>query len=105
MEKVNDNIKAREFVSGTKCELDEDGYWKAVSTIVDKVLYKDATEWIEEKIESMSIDRDYNEAIKTAMGACVGFLSENIYAKGFSGLVEFREYERRLKDASEAKNI
>lgn len=93
-------IKGREFSSGTLCELDGDGYWKATSTIIDRVLYSDSEEWVEEKIEGMSIDRSYEAAIRTAMVSCLSYLQENVYDKGLRGLVEFKALERALKDAS-----
>ena len=99
-------ILAREFVSSTLCELDTDGYWKVTATIYDKAKFSDKpTEWIEEKVESSAIDKDYKNGIQVALSSCLGYLNDSVYANGFMGLLEFREFERNLKDASKAKDI
>lgn len=100
------DITGRQFTSHTDATLDEDGFWRAVVTITDKVQL-DRAEWIEEKVEALSIDKDFQNAVETAMKSSLGYIVENVYNKGFAGLVEYRIFERRLKEkdvSSEAKN-
>jgi len=95
-------IIGRESISGTFCELQEDGYWKVISEINDNVLYEYAdgkTEWVKEKVDAKALDTDCQKAIQTAMNSTLGYLLDNVYKKGFSGLIELREYERRLNDS------
>lgn len=96
-------IVGREYLSVSRSILDDDGYWTAINEIHDKVLYQGETEWVDEKIESMSINRDPTEAIQTAMGSCLNYLLQNVYNSGFKGLVEFREYERQVEAAKQEK--
>lgn len=100
-------VVGRKFSSTTVSELDDEGFWKVVATSTDSALYEGAEEWVTEQIESMSVDRNHAEAIQTAMSSVLSFLVENVYNKGFTGLVELREYERSLekKGEAEAKDI
>jgi hypothetical protein len=91
-------IIGREYLSSTKCDLQEDGTWKAYNAIVDKVLYEGDAEWTEEKIDAISFNDDAQLAIQTAMTSSLNFLLENVYQNGFKGLVEYRAYERSLKE-------
>lgn len=101
------DILGRDFNSLTHSTKDEEGYWKVIVTISDKVLYAGSDSWIEEKVEAMSVDKDFHSAVETAMKSSLGYIVENIYQKGFPGLVEFREFERKVKELSETsvKNI
>lgn len=91
-------IVGREYTSVTKCTLDGDEYWKAINEIHDKVLYEGEIEWVDEKIEAMSIDKDSQAAIQTAMSSTLNYLVQNVYQNGFNGLVEYREFQRALED-------
>jgi len=96
-------IVGRIALSSTKCDLMEDGNWKAISEIWDKVLYEGETEWIEEKVDAMSIDNNAENAIQTSMGSTLNYLMQNVYNNGFRGLVEYREYERNLLEGRKEK--
>jgi hypothetical protein len=87
-------IVGREFFSSTKCLLDDEDFWKATNLITDRVLYEGETEWVEETVDAMSIDKNCQSAIQTAMSSTLTYLAQNVYQNGFNGLVEFREYER-----------
>lgn len=89
-------IVGKETTSTTSCNLQPDGYWKVVSQIHDRVLYEGETEWIDEMVEAMSMDKDCETAIKTSMNSTLSYLLQNVYQNGFAGLVEYREYERKL---------
>ncbi len=95
---MDKKIVGRHYYSSTNCMLAEDGYWKAVNEIHDRVLYEGETEWVEEKIEAMSFDSDIQTAIQTAMGSTLNYLVQNVYQQGFDGLVEYREFERAKND-------
>lgn len=100
-------ILGRDFNSLTHSTRDVEGYWKVIVTISDRVLYAGSDSWIEENIEAMSVDKDFHNAVETAMKSSLGYIVENVYQKGFPGLVEFREFERKVKELSEtsAQNI
>lgn len=97
-------IVGRIYMSTTSTMLDEDGYWKAINSITDKVLYEGETEWVEEKIESMALDRDSTAAIQNSMNGSLSYLMQNVYQKGFNGLVEYRAFERRLNEPKPAES-
>ncbi len=99
------DILGRDFNSLTHSTKDEEGYWRVIVTITDKVLYKGNDSWIEENVEAMSVDKDFHNAVETAMKSSLGYIVENVYNKGFPGLVEFREFERKVKELSEANKI
>lgn len=94
-------IVGRESLSTTHCELEEDGTWKVLSEIGDAVLYDGESEWVSEKVDALVYNKDCQKAIEIAMNSTLGFLLDNVYKGGFKGLVEFREYERRLKEGKE----
>jgi len=96
-------IIGRIALSSTKCDLMEDNNWKAVSEIWDKILYEGETEWVEEKVDAMSIDSNAENAIQTAMGSTLNYLMQNVYQNGFKGLVEYKEYQKQLEDGRKAK--
>jgi hypothetical protein len=95
-------ILGRDFNSLTHSVKDEEGYWRVIVTITDKVLYAGSDSWIVENVEAMSVDKDFHNAVETAMRSSLGFIVEHVYQKGFPGLVEFREFERKVKALSEA---
>jgi len=94
-------ILGRDFNSLTHSTKDEEGYWRVIVTISDRVLYAGSDSWIEENVEAMSVDKDFHNAVETAMKSSLGYIVENVYQKGFPGLVEFREFERKVKELSE----
>jgi hypothetical protein len=104
MDNEEKKIIGRIALSSTKCDLQEDGMWKAVSEIWDKVLYEGETEWTEEMVTAMSFDNDSQSAIQTAMGGTLNYLLQNVYNNGFKGLIEYRDYERKLKSGREAQS-
>ena len=94
---MEDNkVIAREYTSVTKCELMEDGYWKAVSETHDRLL-REGMDWVDEKVDAMAMDMNPQEAIKVAMNSVLQYIVTNVYQNGFSSLVEYREYERSLQ--------
>lgn len=97
-------VIGRKSASNTTCDLQEDGYWKVVSEIIDGVLYEGNEDWTTEKLEAMAIDKDCSAAIRTSMNSTLGFIIDNVYKNGFTGLVEYREYERQL-NASKTESI
>lgn len=96
-------IVGRIALSNTKCDLQEDGTWKAVSEIWDKVKYEGNENWIEEKVDAMSYNDTPEEAIQTAMGSTLNYLMQTVYNNGFKGLVEYRDYQRLLEDKKKEK--
>jgi len=100
---MDKKIVGRIALSSTKCELQEDGNWKAISEICDKVLYEGDTEWKEETVNAMSIDTDSQSAIQTAMGSTLNYLVQNVYNNGFNGLIEYREYQKQLEEGRKEK--
>lgn len=102
---MDKKIVGRHYYSSTICSLESDDYWKAVNEIHDRVLYEGETEWVEEKLEAMSIDKDIQTAIQTAMGSTLNFLVQTVYASGFNGLVEYRQFERGLEDARQPQHL
>ncbi len=97
-------VVGRKSSSVTVCNLQEDGYWKVVSEIVDDVLFEGDKDWTSEKVEAMAIDKDCSAAIRTSMNSTLGFILDNVYKNGFPGLVEYRAYERQL-NASKTESI
>jgi hypothetical protein len=96
-------IVGREYLSTTRCDLEEGGNWKAVNTIHDRVLYEGQTEWIDELVEAMSYDANCQQAIQTAMSSTLNYLIQNVYQNGFNGLVEYRAYQKQLEQRKELK--
>lgn len=100
-------ILAREYLSKTVCTLcnEPDGTtsWKATSEIHDKVLY-DGMDWIDEVVEAVVFSPDSQEAIQQAMTITLQYLVDNVYKNGFNGLVEYREYQKRLDDGKIKSN-
>ena len=94
---MDKKIVGREYLSSTLCELGEDGYWKVKSETHDRVLYEGDTEWVDEMVDAIGIDRDCQSAIQTAMGSTLNYLTQNVYQNGFNGLVEYRAYQRQLE--------
>lgn len=94
---MDKKVIAREYVSITRTDLMEDGYWKAVNEIHDRVLYEGDAEWIDEVVNAMSIDENPQAAVKTAMNSSLRYLLQNVYQNGFNGLVEYREFQRQLE--------
>jgi len=101
---MDKRIVGREYISSTKCHFEDDGTWKAINEIVDRVLYEGDTEWVEESVNAMSFDAACNTAIQTAMGSTLNYLLQNVYQNGFNGLVEYREYERSMKNDSQLQS-
>lgn len=97
--KMDKEIIGREYLSSTRVDLDNDGTWKAVNEIHDRVLYRGETEWVDEVINAMSIDTDSQTAIQTAMSSTLNYLVQSVYQNGFKGLVEYRAYQRELDGA------
>jgi hypothetical protein len=95
-------IIAREYISTTRCDLLEDGGWKAVNQVHDRVLREGETEWVDEMIEAMSMDTSVDDAIKTAMNSVLAYIVQNVYQNGFQSLVEYREYKRKLEEGKKA---
>jgi hypothetical protein len=93
---------AREFTTTTLCEIDSEGYWKSTSTMIDRARYEGDSEWVEEKLDAMSIDSDIQSAIQTSMASCLTYMNENVFKNGFTGLLEYREFQRSLENASKA---
>lgn len=102
MEKV---IEARDYISKTESSLDEDGYWKVVVTIIDRVKYKGSEEWVEEIVEAMSMDRVFAHAIQVAMSSALGVIVDEVYNKDFQGLVEAREAKRLEEAGTNASEV
>lgn len=102
-------IVSREYISSTKCDLMEDGAWKAVNEVYDRVLYDGETEWVEEMVDAMAMDDRPDEAIKVAMNSVLAYIVQNVYQNGFTSLVEYRNYKRALEEkkalSGEAKGI
>jgi hypothetical protein len=94
---MDSKIISREYVSTTRCDLMDDGYWKAVNTVHDRVLYEGDETWVDEAIECMSMDTDPTEAIKIAMNSVLQYLIQNVYQNGFSSLVEYRDFQKQLE--------
>lgn len=88
-------VEARDYVSKTASVKEQDGFWKVVVTISDRVKYE-GEDWIEETVEAMSIDNIFSQAIQTAMASALGVIVDQVYNRGFAGLVESREYDRRV---------
>lgn len=99
---MEQKIISREYISITKCDLMDDGAWKATNTVYDRVLRDGETEWIEEKADAMAMDDKPDEAIKIAMNSVMRYLIENIYQNGFKSLVEYREYKRKFEEGKKA---
>ncbi len=95
---MDKKVIAREYISTTKCDLMEDGYWKSVNEVADRVLYEGSDEWIDERVDAMAMDTDPKKAIKTAMESVLNYLLQNVYNNGFDGLIEFREYRKSLEE-------
>lgn len=101
---MDKKVIAREYISTTKCDLMEDGYWKATNEVADRVLYEGESEWLDERVDAMSMDTDPKRAIKIAMESVLNYLTQNIYQNGFDGLIEYREFQNRLEEKkAEAK--
>jgi hypothetical protein len=91
---MDKKIVSREYSSVTKCDLMDDGYWKAYTETKDAALYEGETEWVIEAVDAMSMDTDPSEAIKVAMNSVLQYIVTNVYQNGFKSLVEYREFER-----------
>lgn len=101
---MDKKIIAREYVSTTRCDLMEDGYWKAFNEVHDRVLYNGESEWIDEKVDAMAMDTDPQKAIQTAMTSTLNYIVQNVYQNGFSGLIDYRIYQKSLEQKkAEAK--
>lgn len=90
-------VISREYSSVTKCDLMDDGYWKAYTETKDCVLYEGETEWVIEIVDAMSMDTDPSKAIQTAMNSVLQYIVQNVYQNGFKSLVEYRDYQRALE--------
>lgn len=95
---MDKSVISREYVSTTRCDLMEDGYWKAVNEVHDRVLYEEETEWVDEMVNAMSMDTNPEEAIKTAMNSVLQFIIQNVYQNGFASLVDYRNYQKSLEE-------
>jgi hypothetical protein len=91
-----EKIISREYISTTRCNLMDDGYWKATNEIADRVLYEGAEEWIDERVDAMAMDTNPKAAIKTSMESVLNYLVQNVYQNGFDGLIEYREFQNKL---------
>lgn len=94
---MDKKVIGRENTSSTVCELQEDGFWKVTQIVIERVLYEGKDEWVEERVETMSIDRNIEAAMQTALASSLNFLFQNVYDNGYKSLVEYREDERKLK--------
>ncbi len=101
---MDKKVIAREYISTTRCDLMEDGYWKAVNEIADRVLFDGEEEWLDERVDAMSIDTDPKQAIKTSMQSVLNYLMQNVYQNGFEGLIEYREFQNKLAEKKEEAN-
>lgn len=101
---MDSKIVAREYSSVTRCDLMEDGYWKAVTDTHDRVLYEGETEWRDEGVNAMAMDTNPQEAIKTAMNSVLSYIVQNVYQNGFSSLVEYRDYQKALEEKKAETN-
>jgi len=101
---MEDKIVARIYKSETSSVLQEDGYWKVVATTKDSAKYEGKEEWVEEVLEAMSIDTDYKKALETVTTSILSYIVDNIHNKGFTGLIEYREFERNFKKRKAEKN-
>lgn len=95
---MDKKVISREHVSTTRCDLMEDGYWKAMTEVHDKILYEGETEWAVEMLNAMAMDTDPQEAIKVAMNSVLQYIIQNVYQNGFSSLVDYRRYQRDLEN-------
>jgi hypothetical protein len=102
---MEQKVIAREYISNTRCDVQEDGTWKAFNEVKDRVLLEGATEWIEESVNAMAYDDAPEEAVKTAMNSVLAYIVQNVYQKGFRGLVDYRAYERQLEEGRKAKDV
>lgn len=101
---MDKKVIAKEYVSTTRCDLMEDGYWKAVNDVHDRVLYEGEIEWVDEKVDAMSMDTDPAKAIQTAMSSSLNYIIQNVYQNGFSSLIDYREYQRALEQKKNEAN-
>jgi hypothetical protein len=98
-----EKIISREYISTTRCNLMDDGYWKATNEIADRVLYEGAEEWIDERVDAMAMDTNPKAAIKTSMESVLNYLVQNVYQNGFDGLIEYREFQNKLAEKKGGK--
>ena len=101
---MDKKVIAREYISTTRCDLMEDGYWKATNEVADRVLFDGEDGWIDERVDAMAMDTNPKEAIKTSMESVLNYLMQNVYQNGFDGLIEYREFQNKLLEKkAEAK--
>ena len=83
-----DEAKIRTFTNTTEVTNEGDGYWKAVSYVVERLSF-DGETFEEKKLEAMSLDKDFSQAVDTALTSVLN--SYNQETEGMGGTL-FREY-------------
>jgi len=94
---MDKKIVAREYISTTRCDAKDGGWWEAYNKVTDRVLYEGENEFLEETVEAKAMDTDSQNAIQTAMNSTLSYLIQNVYQNGFKGLIEYREFQRKLE--------
>ena len=96
------DYKYREFSSDTKAIRDEDGTWKVTIDNKERASL-DGENWIEERIEVMVMDDDFDNAHKIALQSLFRWIEENVNSKGFNSMIDAAEYYRSLKEEEDGK--
>ena len=92
-------VKGRGFSTETNGTLDG-GRW-TVEVVIKERVTENGVDWVEQKIDASVIDVDYDRAHKTALRILLSWLDENVYAKGFTSLIDAMdalEKEQQLAD-------
>jgi hypothetical protein len=101
---MDKKVISREYISTTRCDLMDDGYWKATNEVADRVLFEGEEEWLDERVDAMAMDSNPKSAIKTSMESVLNYLLQNVYNNGFDGLIEYREFQNKLAEKKEEAN-
>jgi hypothetical protein len=88
--------KGRVFAQETKGVCADDGFWTVTVTMREQVTWENG-EVQEEVINAMSMDKNFDDAHKTALRASLQELQDLVYARGFESLIEGREYQRSIE--------
>lgn len=96
-------VTGREFINSVVGELGEDGKWKVVVKIQERMT-EDGENWDDEEVSAMSIDKSYDSAHRTALGSVLHYLDDEVYSKGFDSLVPAMKEKRKLDGANDNKD-
>lgn len=89
-------VIAKEFTTTAICELQDDGTWKAISTIKERELSEGSDQWYEEKVDAMAYGNDIVSAMQVASSSTLNFLLQTVYPSGFDSIIDYALYKKAL---------